>query len=308
MTLAATLAKAAAPAANSAFSMRNRLINGAMRVQQRGAVSVGSGVGTFSVMDRWLVSNGTGVTMTAGSLVGTEYGSYYAYGLGGPSIVSGQSFDLIQRIEAANIADLAGKKATISFQVATTLSAPTGIVYIGYPTTTMDDFSSVTYDVPGGYAFVLDGDPNVRKSITVDIPANCVRGLQLNIRAQNGATMAGSYVLNISTIQLEAGPAATPFERRPHGFEENLCFRYYCRQQMDLQIPGASGSGLYRYNFKQRMRATPTVNVISSGSAQTATVNAASGNLTSDGGYFQISTSGTNGFVLSYVVEFNAEL
>lgn len=287
----------------SAFcGMKNRFINGAMEISQRGS----SGVAPVSVqyaVDRWF-TNFAGAAGTWGQATGLSIGSlgfpigFYVTGAAGNTGINQG-----QRIEANNLRDLASRTVTLSGWLFST-AAVTPVLGVYLPSA-FNDYSAGGYQ--GGVPALPAIPANIWTffSVSFVLGANAANGGQFEI--QWGATGAG-VTRYMTGMQLEVGGIPTTFERRPYAYDEALCFRYYCRQQCEIQGGSSGVSYLQRVNFKQRMRATPTVGTISTGTQTNATVTNAAGNLTTDGFYFQITTSGTNGFVIGYVSDFNAEL
>jgi hypothetical protein len=94
----------------------------------------------------------------------------------------------------------------------------------------------------------------LQTSWAASLPANTAVG-QTNLAA------ATSNYWQITGVQLEVGPVATPFEFKPFGQELAECQRYYFRNDV-----GAFGSGFFQgtttaygqFSFPQEMRAAPT--------------------------------------------------
>jgi hypothetical protein len=69
-----------------------------------------------------------------------------------------------------------------------------------------------------------------------------------------------------SQIQLEEGPFATPFERRPYQLELELCQRYYEGGGLQLGFPCPSAGGfahMFAVPFKAWKRVVPTMTALS---------------------------------------------
>ena len=81
----------------------------------------------------------------------------------------------------------------------------------------------------------------------------------------------------VTGVQLEAGSAATPFERRQYGQELALCQRYYCKFNSSAgaaySTGGAGAQARSGFYFPVTMRAAPTI---------TAGTAASTSNITSD--------------------------
>lgn len=90
-------------------------------------------------------------------------------------------------------------------------------------------------------------------------------GSDLNDRTDTLGHQSGTF--DIAQVQVELGSVATPFEHRPIGLEELLCYRYYIKVTPN-GFPGyyhseASRGQLhvYQVSFPCSMRITPTANV-----------------------------------------------
>ena len=232
------------------FSMRNRIINGDMRIWQRGTSFSVVATAAYSA-DRWQIyqPSGTG-TITQE----TDVPSGFKYSLK----AVGAGTDVLQRIESANISDLAGESVTISFWLKQTVGAGTGSITVQtqYPTAS-DNWTGVT-DISS--QTITPTSSWVRYSLTfTSLPSGVANGYAINIFPTSGGSSSTFY---ITGVQLEAGSVATPFERRPYGQELALCQRYFYKFGGGLAV--CSGAVLASSNLRGfvqlpvEMRATPT--------------------------------------------------
>jgi len=93
--------------------------------------------------------------------------------------------------------------------------------------------------------------------------ANAVAVVSPNYNANWGNNIGQTF--EITAIQLEPGPVATPFEHRPIGTELALCQRYY-QSKYQLSMPGTTTQTEATIVTQTAMRAAPTVenlNIIS---------------------------------------------
>ena len=254
------VAAAAMAASGAEFGMRNRIINGAMSVWQRGtSFSVSTTTVTYGA-DRWGIyqPSGTGViTQDTDAPAGFKY-SLKAVGAG---------TDILQRIESVNVTDLSGSTVTVSFWIKQTVGAGAGSIsaqlqYAG----SADNWSAPTVI---STQTITPTAAWAQYSLTfVGLPSNVTNGLALNIFPTSGGSSSTFFVTG---IQLEKGPVATPFEFRPYGTELALCQRYY--QTDNAENTYLVALGYYTpYFFKVSMRAAPTV-VITATSGTGSTVN-----------------------------------
>ena len=282
--------------AGDASLMKNRIINGAMVIDQRNAGA--SGTGTAYTVDRWQYAasqaskatwqqNAGSVTPPTGftNYLGITSSSAY-------SITAGDYFAVLQPIEGFNTADLGwgtanAKTITISFQVYSSLTGTFGGSLRNSAANRSYPFS---YSVPVANTWTtisvnIAGDTTGTWLTTNGIGINLSFGLGVS---SNASGTAGSWSANnylsatgatsvvgtsgatfyITGVQLEVGSSATGFEYRQYGQELALCQRYYWRTK------GASGAYPAIYgnvfagtavscigiSFPVQMRTIPTVN------------------------------------------------
>ena len=261
-----TPAKFSADAQYSMQGFRNRIINGDMRIDQRnaGAATAGAGSSPYT-LDRWKVYS-AGANNPVQRVAGPA-GYQYAMQLSG--IASNTACVAFQRIEAANIADLASITATASFLIYNSGASFSATVRFQNPTTTVDDFSALTV-IAGNSITIPNGWATVTTSVS--LTAGVARGLQFELDL--GAAMTAGRTVQITGVQLEAGSVSSPFERRDYGRELMMCQRY-----LPAFLGGSNaffGSALnstqqyVSVNFPVQVRAAPTGLVVSSASHFTA--------------------------------------
>ena len=254
--------------------MRNRIINGDMRIDQRHA---GATVNTSAyTVDRWNYVCTVPGTLAVGRVNGinaTAHGitqALLATVAVTHALVATDYFVIVQTIEGFNVSDLlwgtaAAKPITVSFWAFST--GPTG------------QFGGVVRNggITRSYPFLFNiPTANVWTYCTVTIPGDVTgawpvdnsAALSLVLSYGTGATYSGTpgvwsgsnylsatgavSIVNSATqglyltgVQLESGSAATPFERRPYGVELQLCQRYYCKTYDASTAPGtATGNGM----------------------------------------------------------------
>jgi len=195
---------------------RNAIINGGFEIAQRGT-SISSGVGVLTyTLDRWIVAaNTVAVEVYQGTQTAFPYNYLSIVGSSGNTGVS-----IRQRIEAKNIRDLAGKQVTLSFYIYNATSNASTISVELDRANAEDNFSALTNFYSASLASTTNTD---RQTVTVTLPAEARNGIEVRFSAP--AITSGIFVLH--TVQLEPGPVATPFERRPIGTELALCQRYF---------------------------------------------------------------------------------
>jgi hypothetical protein len=240
-----------------AFSFKNRIINGDMRIDQRNAGSgiSGAGGGKYAT-DRWRMDLDTSPTITIQQSTTAPTGfnnSYYANITGaGSAPTSGQANVLVQKIEGFNTADLgfgtaSAKTVTLSFWVRSSITGTFGgnlnnsagnrSYVFQYTISAADTWEYKTVSISGDTTGTWIGSTN-GTGIVVSFDFGSGSGAEGTANSwQAGYKTRASGNVNLSTqasatwyitgVQLEVGSVATPFERRPYGLELMLCQRYY---------------------------------------------------------------------------------
>ena len=245
----------------NSFSMKNRFINGGMGIDQRNAGAsqtiTAAAVLAYTV-DRWYAyCTGANVTGQRVSNTGTTASpSQYAYQFTGAASVTAIGF--AQRIEAVNCYDLAGTTATLSVNISNSLL--TTVTWTAYYATSADTFgtlASPTRTQISTGTFTVTSTLT-RYSTNISIPSAATTGIEIVFTV--GAQTSGTWI--IGNVQLEAGAAATVFERRHIAQELPLCQRYYEITTTYLMPKGAQYDGNAQYMlwfYKQVKRITPTM-------------------------------------------------
>ena len=278
--------------AGNASIMKNRIINGAMVIDQRNAgASITANNGTYAV-DRFLFQasqsskftsqqNAGSVTPPAGFTNYLGYTSSSAYSIG-----SGDYFILQQRIEGYNVADLGwgtanAKTVTLSFQVYSSLTGTFGGSII--------NSGSTTRSYPFSYTI---SSANTWTSLSITIAGDGVAGAgQWGTTNSNGMIViwglgvgstysgtAGSWSSNayfsatgatsvvgtngatlyITGVQLEVGSQATGYEYVNYPTLLANCQRYYQLQTISSYGTSDGSSTVFNGTYVPK-RATPTV-------------------------------------------------
>jgi hypothetical protein len=257
--------------APNTFGFKNRIINGAMVIDQRNnGASVSTSVGnTIYTIDRWQAAysatskytvqqNAGSVTPPAGftNYLGVTSSSAY-------SVISTDYFFIRQFIEGFNVADLGWGTAnaqtiTVSFWVRSSLTGTFGgslrnsagnrSYPFSYTISSANTWEQKTITIAG------DTSGTWLTNNGVGIELSFSLGMGSTLSATAGAWAAGSFVsatgatsvvgtngatFYITGVQLEKGSTATSFDYRPYGTELALCQRYYYRN-----FPGAVARAL----------------------------------------------------------------
>lgn len=264
--------------------MRNAIINGSMAIAQRGTSFVAADNDDDSYnLDRWYVlSDGNDVVDITQNTATIPTNGKYAMALDVETI--NKKFGIAQIIEADSCTGLIGSEVTLSFKGR--VSATTNldnvkaaiVAWSGTADTVTSDIVSA-WGVEGTNPTLVanatyENTPanlNLTTSYaTYSITATIDRANTKNIIVfiwSDVTTTSLSEFLYITDVQLEIGPVATPFERRPIGAELALCQRY-CIHMEDSGSAGAAFSvGRNRtttvfaglLHFPTRMRVAPSL-------------------------------------------------
>jgi hypothetical protein len=282
------------PAAASPYVLKNRIINGDMRIDQRNAgASVTPASGTYTyTLDRWTAyasqaskftvqQNAGSVTLPAG------YTNYLGVtSLAATTPAATDEYFIQQRIEGYNIADLGwgtanAKTVTLSFQVYSSLTGTFGgtlqnnaanrIYVFSYSIPVANIWTTISITIAGDTSGTWVTNNGIGIRVGFDIgTGSTYKGTSgswgstyydgvtggVNVIGTNGATWY------ITGVQLEIGTSATPFERRLYNQELANCQRYYWKYNgTNANIGGwrSSGAGCYiTFQNPVDMRTTPS--------------------------------------------------
>jgi hypothetical protein len=238
------------------FGFKNRIINGAMVIDQRNAgaaQTITSGSTPYTV-DRWLAF-GNNASITSQQVAGTGQFQKALQFTGAASVTQAL---VRQRIESLNTSDLSGATVTIQAYVWGSASGTVNMT-LYYPTAT-DNYASQTTIVDT--AFSITTTPTLYTFVVTSLPSGVLNGLE--VRFTYGAIGAG-VTRTITGVQLEKGSTATSFDVRSYGTELALCERYYWKSTVGTynaigagSVTGSSQVSIY-IKYPTTMRATPTV-------------------------------------------------
>jgi len=256
MTTAASLASYA----SNFPSFRNRIINGDMRIAQRGN-STSVSASTYAACDRYkfIITNGGTWSISQSTDSPDGFGSSYKIECttAKSSLDSNSRLLIVQSIEGQNLQDLkkgtsSSKSLTLSFYVKTSLA--------GTYQVNLEDNDNIriignTYTISSGevntwqykeFTFlgdttgVLDNDNLDSLALHFVLVAgsdNSSGSLPTSWKAKSNADRGAGLTVNLAAtvgntwqitgVQLEEGTVPTPFEHRPYGVELALCQRYY---------------------------------------------------------------------------------
>ena len=279
------------------YGFKNRIINGAMMIDQRNAGASVSNPNAY-ILDRWYVETSLSTTACQ-QVVDAPTGFYnslkFTTSTGG-SVVAGSYIDISQPIEGFNVADLgygggSASPVTISFWVkssvtgtySTCLRMPNAGTPVGstqsFTINSANTWEQKSITVTGNttaalvannsaqlrlYIFLAAGSTYQTSSSNTWVSTN--GGYNALNTQTNGMFTTTGATFYITGVQLEKGSTATSFDYRPYGTELMLCQRYYEKIQTTASVGGYYNNG-YAYSATQSesilrfavwKRATPT--------------------------------------------------
>jgi hypothetical protein len=250
--------------AGTGLMFRNRIINGDMRIAQRGTSLTGQmGTNTY-LIDRWVIEAYiiTGqYTYNQISLLATDTPYQCGFKYAANIIITTALTNYVvltpsQRIENINISDLNwgttfGSPVTVSLWIKTNAAAGSTV-----PVSIRANYSSTLFVYPYNATIIASGvwqfvsftvppPPGSSTPIPFDNSSNfflyigngyqgtpAIAGTWTTTSQFGSSTQTNIYsAVNVyfswTGVQLEKGTIATPFEVRPYGVELQLCQRYY---------------------------------------------------------------------------------
>jgi len=260
-------------AAASPYVLKNRIINGAMVVDQRNAgaaVTINTGLNIYT-LDRWQAqgTSSAGVyTVQRSTTAPSEFVNSFLATVttADASLAAGDFYGVGQFIEGFNVADLGwgtanAKTVTISFWVRSSVTGTFGgsvgnsAFNRSYPFTytisTANTFEYKTITIAGDTTgtWLTNNGIGVRLYFGLGVGSNLsgTAGAWAGVgtTSATGATnlMATvSATFYITGVQLEQNTSATPFERRLYGQELANCQRYYEKSYAQGTAPGTAVS------------------------------------------------------------------
>jgi len=279
------------------YGFKNRIINGAMVIDQRNAGASVTPANNDYTLDRWKISisqsskftvqqNAGSVTPPSGftNYLGVTSSSAY-------SVLSTDYFLISQRIEGFNFADLNwgtsnAQSVTLSFWVRSSLTGTFGgsiennannrSYPFSYTISSANTWTQISVTIAGDTSGTWIGATN---GIGAKVWFSLGAGSTVSTTA--GAWASGDYqsatgavsvvgtngaTFYITGVQLEKGSTATSFDYRPYGTELSLCQRYYWKSLSGTAVAATGGIGAFAnattlqtmYQYPVPMRSSPT--------------------------------------------------
>jgi hypothetical protein len=250
---------------------RNKIINGAMEISQRGTTFAAIGTGIYG-LDRWRWTQAGVMVCTVSQSTdvpnNTFQNSYKVDVTTADTSIAAAEFSAIQQfIEGYNVRDLIGRTFTLSFWVK---SPKTGVHCVAfrnegpaqltdrsyvleYTVSSANTWEYKTISVAGG--LITDGTWNWTNGRGLIVDFVLAMGSTFHTTPgswNSGIFIATSNQVNVmdntandfflTGVQLEPGTVATPFERRSYGQELALCQRYYQKSYDQNVVPASNDS------------------------------------------------------------------
>jgi hypothetical protein len=277
------------------ISFKNRIINGAMVIDQRNAgASVTQTTSNLYPVDRFLIYGSVTSKFTAQQSSTAPVGfvnSLLITSSAATTPASGDLYILRQAIEGYNIADLNwgsanAKTVTLSFQVYSSLtgtfggSLTNGDVNRSYPFSYTVSSANTWTTVSVTIAGPTSGTWNTTNGTGIRLYFNLGAGSTYNGTAGSWATTSdvtfptgatsvvgtNGATFYLTGVMLEVGTQATTFDNRSYGTELSLCYRYYWQRNIGVNdypfaLQAYSGTSVYGpiFQFPVTMRATPSM-------------------------------------------------
>jgi hypothetical protein len=277
--------------APNTFGFKNRIMNGAMVIDQRNAgasVTVDSSNNNPNTLDRFAAYNvnaGSGTfTQQQSTTVPAGFLNSLLTTVGTADTPTGNvGYSMYQRIEGLNISDLNWGTAnastvTLSFWVRSSITGnfpvllqnSGSVVYYAtlYNIPTANTWTKISITITGP----TTGTWLTTNGIGIDVNWGFGAGSGLRTVGTTGAwtsnPTAGVVLFNITGatqligtngatfyitgVQFEKGSTATSFDYRPYGTELNLCQRYYWKQTGEFGV-NSLGAGFCNATTKARI-------------------------------------------------------
>jgi len=280
------------------YGMKNRIINGDMRIDQRNAGASVTPTNQQYLVDRWVAgltqSSKYSFQQNAGSVTPPSGFSKYLgiTSLSAYTVTGNDTFLLQQIIEGFNVADFewgtaSASPATLSFWVRSSLTGTFGgsiattktAVWVMPFTYTISSANTWTYITVAITAPTATGGANTDNTAGVYVRFG-LGSAGTSVGGTAGVwTSAGNYTqptgstsivgtngatFYITGVQLEKGSTVTSFDYRPYGTELALCQRYYYRttpvtsSRICMAFASTTTIAYGLINFPVTMRSAPS--------------------------------------------------
>jgi hypothetical protein len=278
-------------AAASPYVLKNRIINGDMRVDQRNAGSAVTADGAFP-LDRWkIILDGGGALSAQRSTTapaGYTNSLYITATTADTSLGTSDEYSFRHAIEGFNVADLGwgtanAQTVTLSFKVRSSVTGTYGgvlrnsasdrLYVFSYTINSANTWEDKSVTIAGDTSGTWRTDNGIGIQLIFSLGAGSSRlssagswGTTAGVQGVTGQTQWISTLnatFYITGVQLEQNTSATPFERRLYNQELANCQRYYYKSAFGAFVGTCLASVANRIRghgkFPVTMRAAPTI-------------------------------------------------
>jgi hypothetical protein len=298
------------------MGFRNRIINGAMVIDQRNAGAsvtiTNTGAGTY-VLDRWSAYGAQASKFSAQQNAGsvTPPAGYKNYlgvtSLSAYSVVASDFFMVSQAIEGLNFYDFGwgsagAQAATLSFWVRSSLTGTFGGNFrnnggdrnypFTYTISSANTWEQKTVTVPGDTSGTWLTTNGTAVTVLFGLGVGSTYSGPAGAWSSNNYILASGAVSVVGTngatfyitgVQLEKGSTATSFDYRPYGTELQLCQRYLPAFDFTTSNGAFIGQALSTTGVDYYLPFPVTVRSVPTGATVSAAANFVAGNATGSG-------------------------
>ena len=251
------------------YGFKNRMINGAMAIAQRGAVAAVNNTLTYGGCDRTGVAP-VGFTTFSGTIQQQNAGFGllgFSQAVTGCTSTGAGVVQFVQRIESKNCIDLNSNTITVTAKFYQNTGGALNCGFVISKAGSLDNFSSPTVISTGATTSVPSGVLTTISTTFTLGATDASNGLQC-YGVFNGVGVIVSKDFHFTNFQLEKGSYATSFDLRPYGTELALCQRYYQQWSYEGGTKFIAGLGVaaltneadFSFPLGIAMRSAPTVN------------------------------------------------
>jgi hypothetical protein len=274
------------------MGFRNRIINGAMVIDQRNAGALVTGANGY-MLDRWYFLRGASSSspvfnVQQSTVAPPNYKNSFFVTVTTSGAPGANNYtEIYQAIEGLNIADLGwgtatAQAVTLSFWVRCSVTGTYGVgvsngapdrSYIAsYTVNAANTWEQKSVTIPGDTSGTWLTTNGVGMYLNWDLGVGTVQSTTAGSwQAGNFVGLTGGTKLSntngatfyITGVQLEKGSTATSFDYRPYGTELALCQRYAIgyttNQGLGAGMWYLSGYVIHQIEFPVQMRSAPTL-------------------------------------------------
>jgi hypothetical protein len=274
---------------------RNRIINGDMRVYQRGATVTVNSASNVYTLDRWYAAGQATdgvftVERDTTAPAGFSHSLLVTVTTADASIGVAQTYLVAQKIEGFNVADFAfgtanAKTVTVSFQVRSSVtgtfsgslmnSAADRSYPFSFVISSANTWETKSVPIVGDTSgtWLKDSGIGLRLQIAIGSGTDYLGtagawtgSLKVGVTGQTNLIATNGATFRLGAVQIESGAVATPFEYREYADQLAACQRYFESVPYPaFYLPSTTATEMYIPAYlKVTKRGTPTITLPSS--------------------------------------------